>query len=660
MRRFGQALGQLLSGMADQAPLVAWMVWAMTVGRLPRGVRLRIAALFGEAAYWALSVHRRDTLRNVRAIRSRVPDSRPFDAFETTHQRIARETWRNYARVLSDIVDLVTVQSMGINQLVSSVTGWEHIEKGLASGKGLIVACAHLGNWEVAGTVLATRFPVLAIADHVPPDRLNHLVSESRSSRGIRTVPPTLGGVREVRKVLSHGGIVVVLVDRPGWPRDKPGVAEVSFLGLPTWVPTGVSRLAMASGAAVVAAGAVMDQNSRYQVFASAPMTFAGDAHIEDVLSAILSALHPFIAKNLSQWFMFRDMWPYRAGSGIDGNHRAGPHRGGGCASTRAVISPQVVMMRAGFALGSVLPRAAVEGIAGFAGRIANAVPHGRQERLVENHATVLGHSPDHNSVRKSVKASVGLHFENYADLLRGSKIGRDEIQERSEIAGVGWAVVRAIVGRGGGGILMSAHFGRLELLGHVLHNLDIPVTLMVERLRPGSLHELVARNRKRDRFSFVTPDLGARPVWRALDRGDLVVVLTDWVPPIDANSASSPPSSVDASKRSIVIRLHGGKVRFPALPYRIAARRKLPVLFGYGRALSGGRVQAVIEGQCAGSELQTEEPTADDKQFGYVRWTGSDDDAARAANEVGNRLSNLLRSHPEQWTLGHRVWETS
>ena len=636
------------------------MVWATTVGRLPRGLRLWLAALFGEAAYWALSVHRQATLRNVRAISGQASYSRPFDALGTTHKRTARETWRNYARVLSDIVDLVTVQSMGINRLVSSVTGWEHIETGLASGKGLIVACAHLGNWEVAGTVLASRFPVLAIADYVPPDHLNQLLSESRSSRGIRTVPPTLGGVREVRKMLSQGGIVVVLVDRPGWPRDKPGVAEVLFMGLPTWVPTGVSRLAMASGAAVVAAGAVMDQTSRYQVFSSAPMTFASDAHVEDVLSAILSALHPFIAKNLSQWFMFRDMWPYDEGSGTDGDHQAGHHRGEGYASTGALISPEEVAVNAGFAFGSVLSRAAVERIAGFAGRIAISLPHGRHVRLSENHAMVLGHSPDHVSVRKSVKASVSLHFENYADLLRGSKIGRDEIEERSEIAGAGWAVVRASVGGGGGAVLMSAHFGRLELLGHVLQNLDIPVTLMVERLRPSGLHELVARNRKRDRFSVVTPDLGARPVWRALDRGDLVVVLTDWVPPIDANSASSPPSSGDASKRSIVVRLHGGKVRFPALPYRIAARRKLPLLFGYGRALSGGRVQAVIEAQCAGSEPRTEEQTAEDNQFGYVRWTASDDDAARAASEVGNRLSNLLRRHPEQWTLGHRVWQTS
>lgn len=659
MSCFGQVLGVLRNGMTNRAPLLAWMVWAMTVGRLPRGARLWLAALFGEAAYWSLSVHRQVTLRNVRAVRSKVPRSRPFDALETTDQQSARETWRNYARVLSDIVDLVTVQSTRINQLVSSVTGWEHIEKGLASGKGLIVACAHLGNWEVAGTVLASRFPVLAIADHVPPDGLNQLVLDSRSSRGIRTVPPTLGGVREARKVLSRGGIVVVLVDRPGWPRDKPGVAEVLFMGLPTWIPTGVSRLAIATGAAVVGAGAVMDQTSRYQVFSSAPMTFASDAQVEDVLSAVLSTLHPFIAKNLSQWFMFRDMWPFDAGSGTDGDHQARPHRGEGWAIADAIISPQAVVMNAGFALGSVLPRAAIEGVAGVAGRIASSVPNGRHERLSENHATVLGLSPDHVSVRKSVKASVGLHFENYADLIRGSKIGRDEIEDRSEIGGAGWAVVKTSVWRGGGAILMSAHFGRLELLGHVLQNLDIPVTLMVERLHPNRLHELVSRNRRRARFSVVTPDLGARPVWRALDRGDLVVALTDWVPPIEANHASSQPSSGVAARRSIVIRLQGGKVRFPALPYRIAARRQLPMLFGYGLALSGGRVQAIIEAQCAGSELRTEAPTADGNQFGYVRWTGSDDDAAHAASEVGNRLSNLLRRHPEQWTLGHRVWET-
>ncbi|MSQ43690.1 MAG: hypothetical protein EXR45_05720 [Chloroflexi bacterium] len=655
---FGLLLGRLRMGVVNNAPLVAWMVWAMTAGRLPRAVRLWLAALVGEAAYWAMPVHRRATLRNVRAIRSQLPLRRPVDVIETTDRRTARETWRNYACILSDIVDLVTVQSTGINRLVSSVTGWEHIEKGLASGKGLIIACAHLGNWEVAGTVLASRYPVLAIADPIPPDGLNQCISESRSSRGIRTVPPTLAGVREVRRMLSQGGIVVVLVDRPGWPRHKSGFAEVPFMGLPTWVPAGVARLATASGAPVVAAGAVMDPTSRYRVFSSAPMRFESDASVESVLTTILSALQPLIAKNLNQWFMFREMWPFDAGSGMEDDRPSGSHFAASGATSGTNISPQEIVIHAGFTLGSILPRAAIEGITGAAGRLAISMPNNRAVGLSQNHALVLGHPPEHVSVRKSVKESVGLHFENYADLLRGPRIGRGEIEERSEISGTGWDVVKASVGRGSGAILMSAHFGRVELLGHVLENLDIPVTLMVERLRPTRLHELVSRNRKRARFSVVTPDLGARPVWRALDRGDLVVAFTDWVPPLDANPANSPISSVAVAKRSFAIPMYGGEIHFPAVPYRIAARRRLPLLFGYGRAFPGGRVQAVIEAQCAGNEPRTEAPTSDGNLCGYVRWTGSDDDAARAASEVGNRFGNLLRRHPDQWTLGHHVWD--
>ena len=657
MRCFGHLSARLPMLVVKNAPLMAWMLWARTGGKLPRRVRLRLAGLLGEAAYWVMPAHQRATLRNVWAVRTRKHFGRQINAISDVDRRTARESWRNYGRVLADIVDLVTVQSAGISDLVSSVDGWENIERGLSSGRGLIIACAHVGNWEVAGTVLASRYPVLAIADAIPPDALNRLISDSRSSRGIRTAPPTLAGLREVRRVLSRGGIVVILVDRPRSHRDASGFSEVTFMGLRTWLPNGIARFAIASGAPVVAAGAVMDATSRYRVTASAPMHFGGGATAEGVMSTVLGALEPLIAKHPSQWFMFRDMWPCENPSRLEDTTRAEFLFGLWSATKSTVPSPQEIILQVGLAVGSSLPREVLEEVTGIAGRIANSVPNNRSVGLSNNLAVVLGQTVDHASVRDSVRASVGLHFENYADLLRGARIGREEIEARSEILGPGWDVVKASVGCGTGAILMSAHFGRVELLGHVLENLDIPVTLMVERLRPSRLHQLVARNRKRDRFSILTPDLGARPVWRALDRGDLLVSFTDWVPPVAPIPAdSSIPSSAGAN-RSLAVRISGREVHFPALPYRIAALRRLPLLFGYGLALPLGRVQAVIETQCAGNDPGFETPTSIRSQCGYVRWTGSDYDAPRAAHEVANRLGDLLRRHPDQWTLGHRVF---
>ena len=641
---------------ANNFPLMAWILWAYSAGQLPREVRLRLAGVLGMVAYLVLPDHRRATLRNVRAVRKRQHLGLPRDVIDRADRRTARETWRNYGRVLADVVDLVTVQSTGINQLVSSVTGWENIEKGLSSGKGLIIACAHLGNWEVAGTVLASRYPVLAIADAIPPAGLNRRISDSRSSRGIRTAPPTLAGLREIRRALARGGIVVVLVDRPRSHREKSGFSKVPFMRMPTWVPDGIARFVLASGAPVVAAGAVMDATSRYRVSASAPIHFDRDASVASVLATVLGALEPSITEHLGQWFMFRDMWPCETGSRSEETTQTASHFELRSAAIEAFPSLQELIMQAGFTLGSLLPRGALEEITGIAGRIANSVPNNRSTALSHNLAMVLGHSTDHVSVRDAVKASGGLHFQNYADLLRGSRIGREEVEARSEILGAGWDVVKASVGRGSGAILMSAHFGRVELLGHVLENLDIPVTLMVERLRPSRLHELVSQNRKRNRFSIVTPELGARPVWRALDRGDLLVSFTDWVPPVDAKTVNRSTSADAVAKRSFAVTISGRDIQFPALPYRVAALRRLPLLFGYGRALPSGRVQAVIETQCAGIDPHFEAPTTEGTPCGYVRWTGSDDEAGRAAKEVANRLGNLLRRHPEQWTLGHRV----
>jgi lauroyl/myristoyl acyltransferase len=245
-------------------------------------------------------------------------------------------------------------------------------------------------------------------------------------------------------------------------------------MGLRTWLPNGIARFAIASGAPVVAAGAVLDATSRYRVTASAPMHFGGGATVESVMSTVLGALEPLIAEHPSQWFMFRNMWPCEKPSRLEDTTRSELLFGLRSATTTTVPSPQEIILQAGFTIGSLLPREAVEEITGIAGRVAYSVPNNRSVGLSHNLAVVLGQTVDHASVRNSLRASVALHFENYADLLRGSRIGREEIEARSEILGPGWDVVKASIGRGTGAILMSAHFYSLLLSNFVFHFSDI------------------------------------------------------------------------------------------------------------------------------------------------------------------------------------------
>jgi KDO2-lipid IV(A) lauroyltransferase len=133
--------------------------------------------------------------------------------------------------------------------LVREVPGGEVLSQALSQGKGLILACPHLGAWELAGLYCATRCKLTALYRPPRMAALDAMIRSARERSGARLVPTDPSGIRALFQALRRGDAVGILPDQD--PGRERGVFA-PFFGIPTNTMTLVSRLAASTGAPVV------------------------------------------------------------------------------------------------------------------------------------------------------------------------------------------------------------------------------------------------------------------------------------------------------------------------------------------------------------------------------------------------------------------------
>ncbi|MGH8083377.1 MAG: lauroyl acyltransferase [Lysobacter sp.] len=218
--------------------------FAGLIGRLPWSWQMRL----GDAV---ASVWQRRDARESRVARVNLSLAYPQllaaergqwqQAIVRTTARQAVETLRLWTRPHAENLRLLREQH-----------GTELFDAALASGKGLIVAAPHYGNWELLNQWLAWRTPLAIL--YRPPDSavgeafLNLVRADTDADR-VTQIRAEGAAVRQLWKRLSAGGVVGILPDQ----QPKVGDGEFApFFGVPALTMTLLGRLAERTGATVL------------------------------------------------------------------------------------------------------------------------------------------------------------------------------------------------------------------------------------------------------------------------------------------------------------------------------------------------------------------------------------------------------------------------
>jgi len=264
---------------------------------LPAGVVDALARAVAATA-WALGIRRRVTLDNL---------AHAFPERSIEERRaLARGAYANMARVVVDALRTLGASRADLLAEVE-VDDFGPVERTLAQGKGLLVATAHLGSWEVFGAAMAQRVALHAV---VRPLRggLNARLVEARERAGLKLIPPR-GALASMVAALRKGEVVAMLVDQAIGGKHS---LFVPFFGRPAAMTPALSMAALRTGAPTVVAAALRE-NGRLRLRLQGPFEVpdTGDRQRDLWTHAarLTAALEELIREVPDQWLWLHRRW---------------------------------------------------------------------------------------------------------------------------------------------------------------------------------------------------------------------------------------------------------------------------------------------------------------------------------------------------------------
>lgn len=274
----------------------------MTLAYLPVSIGYFIACRVGDLSYIFVRRSRRIVCQNVKQVLGN----------EATGKQVgqtARRVFHNTAKNYFDLIRLPRFKPETFNHTLT-IHGLQHYEEAARRGEGVVLATAHLGNFDLLAQVVALRSEKLTVlVEPLNPPRLFNLVTRLRGSQGLTLIPAGFGGLKGILRLLKRGETVVMACDRDvgqtGW--------EFDFMGSPARFPVGAVELALRTGAAVVPVFGVRQSNDRFAIYIEPPMELTRSSdHNADVranMQRLLSCVESYVRRYPAQWVVFDPIW---------------------------------------------------------------------------------------------------------------------------------------------------------------------------------------------------------------------------------------------------------------------------------------------------------------------------------------------------------------
>jgi KDO2-lipid IV(A) lauroyltransferase len=282
---------------------------------LTRPLPLRLGYWFGErvalVCYWVIFPRHRKALNANLARVLQSDDARFVDS-------VARRSFRNFGKYVIDFIHYPVMSREEVRRRLR-FEQWDELDEVAKSGRGVIIATIHFGNWDLGAAALAAYdYPINAIAETFRYQPMNDLVQGSRAKLGMKVIGDERLGP-QVFRLLRRGEMLALLCDVA---TEDAGGIYVDFFGAPALVSSAPARIALRTGAWVVPSVVLRGPDGNLVIRPILDLSlrdFAGTGdESRDALELtrrILAAMERTIRQYPEQWFIFRKLW--REPSGV-------------------------------------------------------------------------------------------------------------------------------------------------------------------------------------------------------------------------------------------------------------------------------------------------------------------------------------------------------
>jgi Kdo2-lipid IVA lauroyltransferase/acyltransferase len=286
----------------EYAPV--WLILKV-LGAMPRRVARGFAA-FVTSLLFSLQPKLRKTAEfNLRLAFPDWTDAQRTDA--------TRKMVRNLGWMAAEFSRMPRLTKENIEDLVI-LEGHENFLEGQRRGRGVLYLTGHVGAWELSSFAHALYgYPLHFMARPLDNKRLDALVNQYRCFSGNRPIFKN-ESARVMLKILKDSGTVGILADQNTMPEE--GVF-VDFFGKLACTTTGLARVALHTGAAVVPGYAYWDENiQKYRLRFEPPVELiqTGDTErdVFENTQRFAKVIEEIIRKHPDQWVWVHKRWKTR------------------------------------------------------------------------------------------------------------------------------------------------------------------------------------------------------------------------------------------------------------------------------------------------------------------------------------------------------------
>ncbi|MHB8301441.1 MAG: lysophospholipid acyltransferase family protein [Acidobacteriaceae bacterium] len=283
------------------------LVWLLVqiLGKLPRTVARAIGAAIGGTAFYAMGHLRRVGLSNLALA---FPEKSPGE-----RKRILRGMYRNLGWQLAEFCQMPRYTLQQANRFIR-YEGLANYLKARERGKGVLVLTGHLGAWELSSFYHSLAgHPMSMVIRRLDNHRIDRFVNHVRCQHGNRVLHKD-DFARGLIAAMRSGETVGVLMDTNMTP---PQGVFVDFFGHAACTASGVARVALRTGAAVVPGFLLWEPRERRYVLHFQPalaLIDTGDDERDALANTQLftRALEDVVRRCPEQWLWVHRRWKTR------------------------------------------------------------------------------------------------------------------------------------------------------------------------------------------------------------------------------------------------------------------------------------------------------------------------------------------------------------
>ena len=222
-------------------------------------------------------------------------------------ERIVDDVFHSIARLLYVFARFPRMNRENISEWIR-YEGLENYLSAKKVGRGVLIATAHLGNWELSAFAHALMTePMHVMIRPLDNPGIDRLVEHRRRLSGNHLIEKW-DAARAVLRALQQNEAVGVLIDQ------NTALAEgvfVDFFGTPACANTGFAKIAARTGAAVVPGYAVWSESERrYILYFRPAIPMTGDAAADT--ARLHAELEAIIREHPGQWLWIHRRWKTR------------------------------------------------------------------------------------------------------------------------------------------------------------------------------------------------------------------------------------------------------------------------------------------------------------------------------------------------------------